>query len=104
MRVQVLRDLLKLPVVTESGTALGRVSEVEIEPDSAMVLAYWVSPTFVKGLLSNEQYLITPSQVVSITSDKMVVKDGAVKQESTSASVLKKMALPHKPTPLTSKE
>lgn len=104
MRAQVLRDLLRLPVQTESGASLGRVSDVEIEPETASVRAYLVSPKFVKGLFSSEQYLITPHQVISITAEKMVVRDGVIEETVATNGMLKSMALPHKPSPLTKQE
>lgn len=103
MRAQVLRDLLRLPVTTESGEFLGRVSDVELELESATIRAYLVSPSFVKGLFSNEQYVITPSQVVSISADKMIVKDGVIKEHSGARRNLTQ-ALPQHPSPLTKQE
>lgn len=104
MRAQVLRDLLRLPVVTESGENLGRVSDVEIELESATVRAYVVSPSFVKGLFTSEQHIITPHQVVSVSMDKMVVKDGAVGEQAGSGRTLRPLQLPHKPAPITKEE
>lgn len=104
MRAQVLRDLLRLPVLTESGTSLGRISDVEIEPETATVRAYLVSPKFVKGLFSSEQYLITPHQVVSLTAEKMIVRDGVIEETAEANGMLKSMALPHKPSALTKEE
>ncbi|MEK7540005.1 MAG: PRC-barrel domain-containing protein [Patescibacteria group bacterium] len=103
MRAQVLRDLLRLPVTTESGEFLGRVSDVELELESASVRAYLVSPSFVKGLFTSEQYIITPSQVVSISADKMIVKDGVVGEKETPRRNLQQ-PLPQHPTPLTKQE
>lgn len=103
MRAQVLRDLLRLPVTTESGEFLGRVSDVELELESASVRAYLVSPSFVKGLFTSEQYMITPSQVISISADKMIVKDGVVGEKETPRHSLHQ-PLPQHPTPLTKQD
>lgn len=103
MRAQVLRDLLRLPVTTQSGEFLGRVSDVELELESATIRAYLVSPSFVKGLFSSEHYIITPSQVVSIGSDKMIVKDGVVGEKAGNRQHLSQ-ALPQHPSPLTKQE
>lgn len=87
MRAHAVRDLLRLPVVTELGANLGRVSDVELEVDSAIIVAYIVSPSFVKGLLSADpRYVIRPSQVVSISVDKMVVQDEVVRAEAQQAA------------------
>lgn len=103
MRAQVLRDLLRLPVTTESGEFLGRVSDVELELESSTIRAYLVSPSFVKGLFTSEQHLITPAQVVSISADKMVVKDGAVGEKADSRHSLGQ-TLPQHPNALTKQE
>lgn len=103
MRAQVLRDLLRLPVTTESGDFLGRVSDVELELESATIRVYLVSPSFVKGLFTSEQYIITPGQVVSVNSDKMIVKDGVVGEKVGSRQSLGQ-ALPQHPSPLTKQE
>lgn len=103
MRAQVLRDLLRLPVTTESGEFLGRVSDVELELESATIRAYLVSPSFVKGLFSSEQYIITPSQVVSISADKMIVRDGVLREKAAARQSLGQ-ALPQHPSPLTKQE
>lgn len=103
MRAQVLRDLLRLPVTTQSGEFLGRVSDVELELESSTIRAYLVSPSFVKGLFTSEQYIITPSQVISISADKMIVKDGVVGEKSVARHHLSQ-ALPQHPAPLTKQE
>lgn len=103
MRAQVLRDLLRLPVTTESGEFLGRISDVELELESATIRAYLVAPSFVKGLFTSEQCMITPNQVLSISADKMIVKDGVVGEKETSRRSLNQ-PLPQHPTPLTTQE
>lgn len=83
--------LKHLPVVTESGTNLGHVCEIEINTDTHAVRAYLVGkPT----LLSRHELLsIAPTQVISVTADRMMVADACVKE--TAASIMPTAANPH---------
>lgn len=63
-----------LPVYTVSGRHLGRVVEVEFEAGGA-VRYYHVKPPFHFRNLWRRRLLIAPSQVVSLTSERMVVEE-----------------------------
>jgi sporulation protein YlmC with PRC-barrel domain len=67
-----IKKLLNLPVITQSGSKLGGVRDIELDIDSHLVRAYHVG----HKLPGMEKHLITPTQVVSITVEKMIVKDG----------------------------
>ena len=67
-------DLINLPVETQSGAHLGRVSSFDIDLDSHKIVRYSVKTGLIKGLW-HEQLLIDPVQVVSISKEKMVVED-----------------------------
>jgi sporulation protein YlmC with PRC-barrel domain len=64
------QKILGLPVVTESGTTLGKVRDVNLDLDTHMVNHYIVAKRLQKTPL-----LITPKQVVSISDERMVVED-----------------------------
>lgn len=69
------KQLLGLPVETESGTALGKVHGFHVDVEHHTILQYVVRSTNpLKGLFSRE-LLVAPSQVLSITEQKMVVDD-----------------------------
>ena len=70
-----LKTILKLPVYTESGTHLGRVRDVELDVEAHHVRHYLVAA----GLLSKDDYIITPAQVKAITTQKMIVEDSVGK-------------------------
>ena len=81
------KTIKSLTVETESGVKLGKVSDLEIDVDGQTVVAYKV-----KGGLFGEELIISRSQVVKFTKEKMVVEDsltqerGEVKKESTQSS------------------
>lgn len=77
-----LRDSIGLPVETQHGRALGKVIDVEIDIETHVVMHYCVDgKPFVKKLLAGEpDLLIAPTQVISITAEKMIVEDGVVGQ------------------------
>lgn len=86
MRIH-LKDLLRLPVVTNSGRSVGRVSDVEIDVENHALRAYIVSPS----LFTKESLVIAPSQVQRITAKEIVVDDGVLTQLN---SQTKKMGTP----------
>lgn len=69
------KDLLNLPVYTQSGQHLGRISDFEFEPSTQTILKYHVkSGGLIKELLQDE-LLVNREQVLVITHDKMTVED-----------------------------
>jgi sporulation protein YlmC with PRC-barrel domain len=64
-----------LPVMTESGVALGRVKDLEIDIENYDILKFIVS----QGWLKNE-ILIAPNQVLKITSKQITVSDNTQKE------------------------
>lgn len=73
-----LRQLHNLPVETRSGRKLGRVVDVELDPDRQEVAAYHVrSRTVIPGLLE-QKLLIDRRQVIQLTTEKLVVEDAVI--------------------------
>lgn len=70
-----LRQLMRLPVYTESGIKLGRVCDLEIDAGAHAVMQYLVRP----NVLSAKYYLINNTQVKDITAEKIVVFDNVLK-------------------------
>jgi len=69
------KKLLNLPVYTKSGQLLGEVDDIEIDIDDQMIVNYRVgSRNIVKKLLVKE-LVIHRSQIISITTDKIIVDD-----------------------------
>lgn len=67
--------LRHLPVVTERGAGLGHVFDIELDAESHAISAYLVQT----GLrMFGPTLRIAPAEVVSITGERMVVKDTAV--------------------------
>lgn len=70
------RQLNNLPVTTESGFKIGKIIDVEIDLEAHIIIKYIVKQGFLKELL-----LIAPTQVISISKEKMVVYDNIQKQK-----------------------
>ncbi|MFH1789774.1 MAG: PRC-barrel domain-containing protein [bacterium] len=66
--------LTHLPVITASGTKLGRVHDINFDIESHAIFGYCVRSSVI-----GRSYLIKPSQVVEITNEKMVVEDAVSK-------------------------
>lgn len=69
------KTLLKLPVETESGDALGRVAGFEFDAESHVVLRWRVRPRGLASRVLTSPLLVAREQVVSIDAEKMVVED-----------------------------
>ncbi|NUM25934.1 MAG: PRC-barrel domain-containing protein [Candidatus Buchananbacteria bacterium] len=82
-------DLINLPVYTEAGQHLGRIISFDINIDNYLIEKFYVKTGLIQGLW-HEQLIINPSQVVSITKEKMVV-DNSVEAGETEG--LKKVSL-----------
>lgn len=88
-------DLLNLPVESQSGQRLGRISGFDVDTESHRVMRYYVKTGLIRGLW-HQQLLIDPVQVVSISKEKMVVEDGAIREPATELDPAKLAASPTK--------
>jgi len=70
-----LKKIIGLPVYTESGNYLGQVVDLKIDLETGQVENYFIkSHNFLKNLFQG--YLIISSkQVLSISKEKIVVRD-----------------------------
>ena len=67
---------LNLPVYTKSGQHLGRVVNVEVDIQGAQIIYYHIAPTIpLVGKLWHKTLLVSPRQIVSLSTAKMVVDD-----------------------------
>ncbi len=64
-----------LPVETTLGRQLGRVVAVEVDPSTHQVACYRVAPKLPLANLWRGELMVAPSQVVSLTSERMVVEE-----------------------------
>lgn len=72
------REIINLPVYSESGQHLGRVVDFEFDSASHIILIYYVrSKDIIKELLQKE-LLVSKDQVLSIDQEKMVVEDNTI--------------------------
>jgi sporulation protein YlmC with PRC-barrel domain len=73
MRID-FKSLKHLTVETLSGTLLGHIFDIEMEVESHLVTTYKVKASLLRG----REYLISRTQVVKITGEKMIVDDAVV--------------------------
>ena len=67
--------LQNLPVFIESGAHLGHVRRWDMDVESHEVTRYYVKPSGLVQMLSSEELVVTPTQVVGITEQQMTVLD-----------------------------
>lgn len=73
-----LPKLMRLPVITESGTKLGRIYDIKLELPAQAVTGYLVR----SSALSRQNFLIKPTQIVKITAEEIVVEDALLKEKT----------------------
>lgn len=71
--------LKNLPVFTQSGHKLGQVSDFEIDTEAQSILRYIVTRGKLVGRFQ-PPLLIHRQQVISVSSEKMIVEDAVIKQ------------------------
>lgn len=71
---------LRLPVRTESGTLLGHVVDVVVEPDTQSVVSYHVKQNRLVPSIVSSPLIIHRSQVLAIGPTEMVVDDATMNQ------------------------
>lgn len=75
-----LKALRGVPVVTRSGDRIGRLLDVEIDPETQLAVTFVVRPSPIAATLVRASLRIARSQVVAITPAQVVVED-AVRRE-----------------------
>lgn len=76
------KQLIHLPVITESGQELGTVGHFDVDVESHVISHYYIaSDHIIKRFLKWERDLmITPQQVVSMSESQMVVQNTVLKE------------------------
>lgn len=82
------QEIINLPVYTQSDDHLGKVVDFELSTDSHSIQKYIIKSGLIVGGILQHEMLISPDQVISITSEKMIVEDALINQEA-----LKKAAI-----------
>lgn len=73
------QDLIGLPVFTQLEQELGKISGFDLDVETHAILKYHVKKhSIIEDLLGAKDLIIDQSQVISITSDKMVVDDAVI--------------------------
>ena len=75
------KKIIGLPVETKSGEQLGKIFDFELEVESQTILKYYIKNSNILKEIFGEELIIHRSQVLSISSKKMIVKDGIVHEK-----------------------
>lgn len=75
-------QLVGVPVHTQSGKHVGRLTGFVVESDTHEVIQYTVKKSGTFEMLLPKELLVNRSQVVSVNEEKMVVEDSAVKEKA----------------------
>lgn len=76
------KKIIGLPIETKSGEELGKIFDFGIEVESQTVLKYYVKSSNILKEMFSEELIIYSNQVISINSEKMIVKDGVIQEKS----------------------
>ena len=83
------KQLNGLPVETRSGHGLGRILNFVVDPLNQKIISYDVGRGY---FMPKVLFLIRDQQVVSLSSEKMIVEDTVIKQEFEQTENLEKKA------------
>ncbi|MDP3971048.1 MAG: hypothetical protein Q8P90_05170 [bacterium] len=81
-----LKQLINLPVYTETDYFLGNIVDADLSIDDHVIVKYYVGKNklvdeLLKNIIGSSLLSIAPSQVVSITVDRMIVMDAVLPSE-----------------------
>jgi sporulation protein YlmC with PRC-barrel domain len=74
-------NLKNLPVFTQSNQQLGRICDIEFDSKTHSINKYIIKSSKVIKRLTEENILISPSQVIAIDENKMIVVDNVVQNK-----------------------
>ena len=80
MTIQTFRQLKNLPVYTKSNEFLGKVKDVEFNIDSHNINKYIIKSSDMVKRIVGKELLISPSQIINIDEQKMIVEDNVGKE------------------------
>ncbi|MFH1207687.1 MAG: PRC-barrel domain-containing protein [Patescibacteria group bacterium] len=72
------KQLIGLPVYTQSGEHLGKVSDFVVDQESQSIRQYSVRSRDLIGELLQRDLLISRDQVLQVTEEKMTVEDSVL--------------------------
>ncbi len=89
------KQIINLPVFTNTETRLGSVSSFEIDELEQRIVRYHIKPNQGVASMFGSELIVSHKQVISLTKEKMIVDDLAIKQEAKEkARLVSKRALP----------
>ncbi|MBU1131486.1 PRC-barrel domain-containing protein [Patescibacteria group bacterium] len=76
------RQLKNLPVYSKNDDCLGKIKEIEIDSNSHNITKYIIKSSQITERLAGAELIISPSQVVSIDNQKMIVEDNIIRDKN----------------------
>jgi len=74
------QKLAKLPVITESGVNLGKICDLDLDPENLSIINLYVkSFNLVKGLFE-DKLIIKKQDILKITDKVIIVKNNSLKK------------------------
>jgi len=87
------KQLLHLPVYTQSNIFLGNIVGFELDPFQHMIQCYYVKKVnFIASFLQHQEkpdYIVHQRQVISLNTERMLVEDALIGEQ---AEIAKKIA------------
>lgn len=81
-----IRDIIDLPVETQSGQALGKVGAITVEIETQSIYQYQVKHGGLAHLFDKVEILVHRDQVLEISKEKMVVEDSVYRAAEAESS------------------
>lgn len=89
------KQIVNLPVYTKTETRVGFISHFDVDELEQKIVRYYIKPHQGIASMFGSELLVSPKQVISITREKMIVDDLAIKQTfEENERVVSKRAVP----------
>jgi sporulation protein YlmC with PRC-barrel domain len=82
------KDLEGVAVETESGEGLGKLVDVTLDLEAHQVTHIMVAKSSLLSKLLPSELTIAVAQIVSVSKDKVVVRDNVVEEEAARSAVI----------------
>jgi len=92
--IQNSRELINLPVFTQSGQLLGQLADFSIDTESQSLVEYFVSTHHSLNNLFRNQLIINRGQIIDILPDKIIVVDNLGTAPKAKTTSIKKKSAP----------
>ena len=82
------KDVSGLPVETESGETLGHLVDLTLDVDAYVITDFHVAKSSLLSKLLPSELQVHVSQVVSVSKEKIIVRDNVVEDMAAQSAVI----------------